>query len=393
MATHAAEIHAAPAPLGGRLVTPTTVILGLLSLAAAGVIVVRLIYGLGAVANINDGYPWGIWIAYDLVIGSALACGGFAVSILIYIFNKGEYHPLIRPAMVASLAGYTLAGASIFFDIGRYWNFWHIFWPGYINLGSVMFELAACMTAYVLVMWIEFSPALTERFGLPRVGRAVKKWTFLIVALGVVLPTMHQSSIGAMLIVFGTQIHPLWSTLWLPLLFLISCILMGYAMVIFEASLSSVGFTRPMEAQILSRLARYMAGLLVVYLVVRFADLAWRGALAQAFVPGLKSTMFWIENALYAAPLLLLATEASRRRPSRLFLSAVLMAAAGFVYRINCFLVGYDTGPGWHYFPSIWEVLFSVGLIAFEVLVYIIAVRTLPILPASPRAARATAAA
>jgi Ni/Fe-hydrogenase subunit HybB-like protein len=385
MASHAIS-HPAPAPLGGKLVTPTTIVLFLLSLAAAGVMAVRLVYGLGAVANINDGYPWGIWIAYDLVIGSALACGGFAISLLIYILNRGEYHPLIRPALLASLAGYTLAGVSIFFDIGRYWNFWHIMWPGYINVGSVMFELATCMSAYVLVMFVEFSPALTERFGLPRVGKAVKKWTFLVVALGIVLPTMHQSSIGAMIIVFGTQIDPLWRTINLPLLFLMSCILMGYAAVIFEACLSSMGFKRPMEVEILARLSKYMLGLLAGYLVVRFADLAWHGALGNAFVPGLKSTMFWLENALYVVPLVLLASARSRARPSRLFLAAVFMAAAGFVYRINCFLIGYDTGAGWHYFPSIWEVTFSVGIIAFEILAYIIAVRTLPILtPATER--------
>jgi Ni/Fe-hydrogenase subunit HybB-like protein len=385
MASHAIG-HPAPAPLGGKLVTPTTIVLFLLSLAAAGVMAVRLVYGLGAVANINDGYPWGIWIAYDLVIGSALACGGFAISLLIYILNRGEYHPLIRPALLASLAGYTLAGVSIFFDIGRYWNFWHIMWPGYINVGSVMFELATCMSAYVLVMFVEFSPALTERFGLPRVGKAVKKWTFLVVALGIVLPTMHQSSIGAMIIVFGTQIDPLWRTINLPLLFLMSCILMGYAAVIFEACLSSMGFKRPMEVEILARLSKYMLGLLAGYLVVRFADLAWRGALGNVFVPGLKATMFWVENALYVVPLVLLASARSRARPSRLFLAAVFMAAAGFVYRINCFLIGYDTGAGWHYFPSIWEVTFSVGIIAFEILAYIIAVRTLPILtPATER--------
>lgn len=382
MASHAIA-HPAPRPLGGPLVTPVTVVLALLTLAAGGVALVRLVYGLGAVANINDGYPWGIWIAYDLATGAALACGGFALSILVYILNKGEYHPLVRPAILASLLGYTLASISLFFDIGRYWNFWRIFWPGDANVTSTIFELGTCMTAYILVMCVEFAPVIAERFGLQRLTRRLGKALFIIAALGIVLPTMHQSSIGAMLIVFGAQIDPLWRTTMLPLLFLISCITMGYAMVIFEATLVSIGFKRPAETPMLARLSKYMAGLLAVYLVVRVADLTWRGAWGSAFEPGVKSLMFWIENALFAVPLALLATEAARHRASRLFLAAVCMALAGFLLRIDCFLVGYDTGAGWHYFPSIWEVVFTAGAISAEILVYIVAVRLLPILPAS----------
>jgi len=381
MASHAIA-HPAPAPLGGPLVTPATVVLALLALGAAGVGAVRLVYGLGAVANINDGYPWGIWIAFDLATGAALACGGFAMSILVYILNKGEYHPLVRPAILASLLGYTLASVSLFFDIGRYWNAWRIFWPADANTSSTIFELATCMTAYILVMFVEFSPALAERFGLRRLGARLGKVLFLVSALGIVLPTMHQSSIGAMLIVFGDQIDPLWRTMMLPLLFLISCITMGFAMVIFEGTLVSIAFRRPGETPMLMRLSKYMVGLLVVYLVVRFADLAWRGAWGHAFEPGLKGAMFWIENALFALPILLLATAESRGRPSRLFLGAVCMALAGCVLRIDCFLIGYDTGAGWHYFPSLWEVVFTAGAISAEILVYIVAIRLLPVLPA-----------
>lgn len=381
MASHAIA-HPAPAPVGGRLVTPTTVILFLLALGAAAVGAVRLVYGLGAVTNLNDGYPWGIWIAYDLATGAALSCGGFALAILVYILNKGEYHPLVRPALLASLLGYTLASVSLFFDIGRYWNGWRIFWPGDANITSTIFELGTSMTAYIGVMFIEFSPALMERFGWTRLRARLEKALFFLVALGIVLPTMHQSSIGAMLIVFGSQIDPLWRTILLPLLFLISCVTMGYAMVIFEATMVTIGFKRPAETPMLTRLSKYMLGLLALYLVVRFADITWRGAWGHAFEPGLKSLMFWLENALFAAPIAILWTARARGRASRLFLGAVCMALAGFLLRIDSFLIAYDTGEGWHYFPSFGEVTFTVGVIATEVLMYIVAVRLLPVLPA-----------
>lgn len=376
-----AHIHPAPAPLGGKLVTPTTIVLGILALIAVVLLGVRFVYGIGAVTNINDGYPWGIWIAYDVVIGSALACGGFSMALLVYIFNKGEYHPLVRPALLASMFGYTLAGLSVIFDLGRYWNFWHIFWPRYAQVNSVMFEVALCVSAYILVMWIEFTPAILEKFGMHDLRRKLNKALFFFIGLGVLLPTMHQSSLGSLLVVFGPQIHPLWQTPLLPLLFLISALTMGFSVVIFEACLSAVGFKRGMEIPILAKISRVMSFALVVYLIARFADLAVRGALPLAFTSGFQSVMFWVENVLYAVPIFILMQRNARTSPQKLFLSAVAMILAGFVYRINAYLIGYDTGPGWHYFPSLAEIMITVGLIAFEVLAYILFVRFLPVLP------------
>jgi Ni/Fe-hydrogenase subunit HybB-like protein len=371
----------AVAPLGGRLVTPVTVVLAGLTAIAGVILLIRFFFGLGAVTNINDGFPWGIWIAYDVMVGSALACGGYTMALLVYIFNRGEYHPLVRPALLASLFGYTLAGASVIFDLGRWWNVWHIFWPGYAQINSVMFEVAVCITAYILVMWIEFSPVFLEKLGMKDVKRKLNKLLFFFIALGVLLPSMHQSSLGSLLVVFGYQVHPLWQSVLVPLLYLITAILLGFAVVIFEASLVSVGFKRPGETSILARLSWIMYWVLAAYVVIRVADLVWRGALGTAFAPTIEALMFWIEMLAFVAPLVLLASEASRARASRLFVSAVLLMLGGFLLRINGYLVGYETGSGHHYFPSVPELLVTIGLIAFEVLAYIVFVRTLPVLP------------
>jgi len=386
------DAHPAPAPLGGKLITPWTVFLGLLSLIGLFFIGKRLIFGIGAVSNINDGYPWGIWMVYDLVIGAALSCGGFAMALVVYVFNKGRYHPLVRPALLASLFGYTLAATSLFFDLGRYWNFWHVFWPRYAQVNSVIFELAVCMTAYILVMWIEFTPTVMEKFGMYGLRKKLEKWLFFFIALGVLLPAMHQSSLGSMLVIFGEQIHPLWQTPVLPLLFLISCLAMGYSMVIFEASVSSVGFRRPLEMDIFSGVGQVLKWFLIAYLVARFGDLIWRGALGYAFVPGIRSVMFWIENILVVIPLVLLWTPRLRRNPQKLFLAAVAMALQGMIYRINCYFTAYVTGDGWNYFPSLPEMMVSLGFIAMEILAFIIVVRLLPVLPAQEPAPKAAAA-
>jgi len=388
MADHTAA-HA-PAPLGGKLVTPVTLCLGALSLAAGLVILVRFIYGLGAVTNLSDGYPWGIWIVYDVMVGSAFACGGYAMALLVYIFNKGEYHPLVRPALLASLFGYTLAALSVIFDLGRYWNMWHIFWPGYAQVNSVMFEVATCIALYVLVMWIEFSPAFLDKIGLGNAKKKISKLMFLFIGLGVLLPSMHQASLGSLLVIFGNQIHPLWqSNFMMPLEYLMTAVLLGFSVVVVEATLVSVGFKRPMETALLSRLAKFIWGLLLAYLVVRIGGLVMRGAIASAFHASLEAFCFWIEMILFIVPLALLAKPANRSNAGTLFAAAVLLMAGGFMLRVNGYLVGYQTGEGWHYFPSLPELIMTVGLISFEILAYITLVKLLPVLPAvKPAASR-----
>lgn len=373
--------HAAPAPLGGPLVTPTTITLALLAALAVVILGVRFVYGMGAVTNISDGQTWGIWVVYDVMIGSALACGGYVIAALVYIFNKGEYHPMVRPALLASLFGYTLAGISAAIDLGRYWNFWHVFWPGYAQLNSVMLEVALCVSTYILVMWIEFAPALLEKFGLHVAKKKLNKVLFFFIALGIVLPTMHQSSLGSMLIVLGYKVHPLWQTPIIPLLFLMTAVTTGFAVVIFECCLTSSGFNRMLELDLMSKLSRLMVWTVAAYVVIRFADLLLRGAVGGMFDSGLKSFMFWVEMTAFIVPLALLRNATMRNQPATLFVAAFSLMAGAFLLRINAYMVGYDSGAGWSYFPSVPEFMGSVGIIAIEILGYIVLVRYLPVLP------------
>jgi len=377
--------HAAPAPVGGNLVNVVTLTCGVLIALMLAILVVRFLFGLGAVTGINDGYPWGIWVVVDVVIGSAFACGGFSVAMLVYIFNKGEYHPLVRPALLASLFGYTLAAAGVIFDLGRWWNVWNMFWPGSINPNSVMFEVAVCITLYVIVMWIEFSPAFLEQLGKNDARRKLGRVMFFVIALGTVLPMMHQSSLGTLLVVMGVQIHPLWQTPLLPLLYLLTAITMGYAVVLFESCLTSSAYRRRLETHMLTPLAKIMLGFLVVFLVVRLGDLVVRGTLPKAFVPSVEALMFWLEIASFVAPLILIGAESNRRNPARLFLAGILLMLGGALLRLNGFLIGYETNVdgagGFTYFPTLAEVLVTAGMFAVEVLGYIIITRRFPVLP------------
>lgn len=380
--------HAAPAPVGGGLVNAATLICGALVMAMVAVLVARFIYGLGAVTHLNDGYPWGIWVVVDVVIGSAFACGGFSVAMLVYIFNKGQYHPLVRPALLASLFGYTLAGVGVLFDLGRFWNFWHIFWPGYANPNSVMFEVALCISAYIVVMWLEFSPVFLEKWGMAVEKQKLNKVLFVLVALGTLLPMMHQSSLGTLLVLLGGQINPLWQTPVIPLLYLLSAITMGYGVVLFESCVASSAQRQQIETHLLRPLAKVMLGMLVAFLVVRVGDLVVRGAIGHAFTASLAALFFWVEMTLFILPLWLVGADVQRRNPARLFVAGVSIMAAGALMRLNGMLIGYDTGPGWSYFPSVPELLVTLGMFATEVLGYILITRRFPVL--TPAAATVT---
>lgn len=373
--------HAAPAPVGGRILNPVTYVALTLIGVTLAVLLVRFLFGLGAVTNLNDGFPWGLWVVGDVVIGSAFACGGFSVAMLVYIFNRGEYHPLVRPALLASLFGYTLAGVGVIFDLGRWWNFWHILTPGYASPNSVMFEVAACISIYICVMWIEFSPTFLEQWGLHVQRKKLNKVMFFFIALGTVLPMMHQSSLGSLLVVLGVQIHPLWRTLALPLIYLLSAVTIGYAVVLFESCLAAAGYRRKLEMHILTPLSKVMLGLLCVFLAVRWGDLIVRGAWVEAFKPTLEAFMFWLENGCFVAPLFILGRESSRRNPARLFVGAILLMLGAVLLRINSYLIGYETGEGWHYFPSVPEMLVTLGMFAIEVFGYIAISRRFPVLP------------
>ena len=378
---HAAPAPSVPAPLGGNLVNAATLTCGVLIAIMAAVLLVRFFFGLGAVTNLNDGYPWGIWVVVDVVIGSAFACGGFSVAMLVYIFNRGEYHPLVRPALLASLFGYTLAGAGVIFDLGRWWNVWHMFSPWHVNVNSVMFEVAVCITLYIVVMWVEFSPTFLEKFGKVEAKRKLDKVLFFVIALGTVLPMMHQSSLGTMLVVMGIQIHPLWNTPLQPLLYLLTAITMGYAVVLFESCVAATAYRRKIEMHLLTPLSKVMLGFLAAYLVVRLGDVVVRGALPRAFAVTLEAVMFWLETACFVAPLILIGSEEKRRNPAKLFVAGMSLMLGGALLRINGFLVGYQTGDGFNYFPAPTELMVTLGMFAVEVIGYIVITRRFPVLP------------
>jgi len=367
-------------PVGGKVFTGPFLFFLVITLIGIFFLAKRFMFGIGAVSNMNDGFPWGIWITYDVVVGTAFACGGYSMALLVYVFNNGEYHPLVRPALLASMFGYTLAGVSVFIDIGRYWHIYNVFLPWFTNFNSILLEVALCIAAYIAVLWIEFSPAFME--AKTGTKSRVNKILIFFIALGILLPTMHQSSLGSLMILAGKKLSPLWWTPALPLIFLISAITMGYTVVIFESTLSALGFKRPFETDILAKLSLVIPILLVILLVVRFGDLLIRGQLGLAFSGNLQGNMFLLENLLHILPLVILASATNRKSAKMLFLAACSLMLGGLLFRFNTYLIGFDPGTGWHYFPAIGEQFITYAIISAEILLYMIFVKKLPVLPA-----------
>ncbi len=369
-------------PTNGRIFTLPFVFLMLIFAVGVYFMVQRFfITGMGGVSNLNGGYAWGIWVIYDVVIGTAFACGGYALALTVYVMNKGQYHPLIRPALLASLLGYAMGGFSAFFDMGRFWQFYEIFLPWNWNFNSVMLEVALCVTAYILVLFIEFLPVFLERIGAKWLLKVLNKVLFLIIALGILLPTMHQSSLGSLLIAMGHKVDPLWQvSQFQPLLAIISAVIMGFSIVVFEASLTTAGMRQPSETPLLAGLGKIILWLLSGFVVIRLVILIAQGKLGMILAGDLSSVIFIAEMALFVIPIVLLSSERARHNSGLLLIAAVTMLLGGAAYRLDAFLVTYNPGPGFSYFPTAPEIMITLGILALELMLYLVIVKRLPVL-------------
>jgi Ni/Fe-hydrogenase subunit HybB-like protein len=395
-----------PAPLKGRsnvpFVTPGVIVLAVLAACALATLAVRLIFGLGAVTNLDDQYPWGIWIGIDVACGVALAAGGFMTAFLAHVLHIERFHPVVRPALLTAAIGYTFAGLGVAVDLGRYYNIWHVLMPSMWQGNSALFEVGMCVMIYLTVLYIEFLPIVCERFmgrvslpgpfrflngfveGLLRVAdRTLSRVMSVFIIAGVVLSCAHQSSLGTLMAIAPTKLHPLWHTPVLPLLFLLSAFAVGLAMVIFEGILASRSLKRPYEMHVLSPLGRFIPFLLTIYLGAKVVDLVNRGGMRLLFEPTAQTVMFWIEIVVgVIAPIFLLMSHGLRRRPGWLFASAAMVVFGVALNRINVFVVGYT--PPYaesRYVPAWTEIMLTVGFISLIVLLYRAWVWTFPVLP------------
>jgi Ni/Fe-hydrogenase subunit HybB-like protein len=354
-----------------------------LVLMAAGIYAtfVRFTRGLGQTTNLSDQFPWGIWVGFDVLCGVMLAAGGFTLTAAVHIFTLKRLQPIVRPTVLTAFLGYLLVSLALMFDLGRPYRIWH---PLIMrNPHSVMFEVAYCVMLYTTVLALEFSPIVLERFHLHKAVKIIHGAVIPLVIGGVLLSTLHQSSLGSLYLIMPEKLHPFWYSPLLPVFFFISAIAVGLAMTIFESSLSSKYFGRELEIGILRELGRVLVVVLCVYAVLRFEDLFHRGVLGKMLQPSYEMTLFWLELSLaLIGPLILLSMRRVRNSSNGLYVAAVLVLLGFITNRLNVSITGLESSAGVHYVPRWTELAITVAITASGFAVFSLAVKYLPIFPA-----------
>jgi Ni/Fe-hydrogenase subunit HybB-like protein len=322
----------------------------------------RVFYGLGGSTNLSDKFPWGLWIAFDVMCGVGLAAGGFTLVAMVHIFNVEKYKPILRPAILTAFLGYSLVVVGLLYDLGRPDRLWHplVMW----NPHSVMFEVAWCVTLYTTVLFLEFLPVVLEKFGLHKPLAWIHKISVPLMILGVLLSTLHQSSLGTLFLIVPEKLYPLWYSPILPLLFYVSAIAVGLAMTIFESWHSSRAFGRALELPLLMSMGRVLAVVLSVYLWIRFLDLSHRHVFGLLTQNRIETWLFALEIALLVVPTVLLYQQAVRSSPGRLYACAVMVVFGFIANRLNVGTTGLEAGSGTHYIPRWSEVAVTLSIVA-----------------------------
>lgn len=384
-----------------RFFTPGVWVVTAVAIIGAAALAARFVVGLGAVTNLSDAYPWGLWIAIDVACGVALAAGGFTTAFVAHLLHREQFHPLVRPALLTAMIGYTFVALGVMTDLGRFWAMWHVMLPWMWQGNSVLFEVAICVMTYLTVLYIEFLPIVCERFigrvrlpgPLARLDRSVDRMLRVLdagigrvmtvfIILGVVLSCMHQSSLGTLMVIAGPKLHPLWQSPMLPMFFLLSAFAVGFSMVIFESLLASRSLGLEPEIDALARLASFIPVLLGIYAAAKVIDLLNRGAVGSLVQPTPAAGLFMLEFiGGVVLPFALLMRQRLRHSPRGLLTAASLVIFGVIANRLNVFLLAYTpTIEGERYYPAFAEVAVTAGFIAMIVLIYRFIVLNFPVI-------------
>jgi Ni/Fe-hydrogenase subunit HybB-like protein len=372
----------------------------LIALMTAGVLsaLARYAYGISAISDLSNAYPWGFWISFDLYCGVALGSGAFTIVAIVEIFDLQEFRPLVRPSVLTGMLGYLMVIIALLVDLGQPLRIWHMII--YQNHTSILLEVGICVMLYTTVLLIEFSPVVFEGLKKNKIAHTIHKYSFPFVLLGVVLSTLHQSSLGSLLIIERYKLHPLWWTPILPVMFFVSAVNVGLGMIVLESSLSAHAFGKGLETDLLKKLAKVDVFVLLVYLLLKFGELAWTGELHLLFTSGLMSVLFWGEIIIgVLIPIALFSQKAQRLNPRALLIGAIFVVFGLVLNRFNVSWFGITHADPLSYiptfmskvdyFPTLPEVAVSIGIVSAGVLAFNLAAKYLPVFEYDSHAAHA----
>ncbi len=363
--------------------TPTTMILLLIMAAGGTILIYRLMAGLGAVTNLNDRFPWGIWIGLDVLGGVAMAAGGFLIAGAVYILNMNKYKPIVRAAILNAFFGYLLAAMAITFDIGLPWNVWHptVMW----QIHSVMWIVAIHVVLYTSTLATESSPMFFEKLKMEKAAKFIERMIIPVVLFGVLLSTLHQSSLGAVFLIAPKKLSSLWYSSLMPTLFLSSAVMMGLSMVSFETILSIRVFKHTPDMDILSGLARGTLIATIIYFAMKLWVLAKGPGLSAPFNGTMEANMYLLEMSIgVIIPLFLLLNKSIRENIKSIFYVNILVISGVLLNRLNVSIFGVyrdASARGDSYFPSWMEIVVTLAFISFSIFGFKVAAKYLRVFP------------
>ncbi len=352
-----------------------TLILGFLSLLGLVLVVYRWINGLGMTTGLSDGRGWGLWISFDVLCGIALAAGAFSVAGTVYILHLKEFYPILRPTVLTGFLGYALAAFAISVDLGFPQRIYYMLYNW--NIHSPLFEVGWCVMIYATVLALELSPIVFEKFNMKAPLKIIRSITIPLVILGIVLSTMHQSSLGTLFILMPHRVHPLWYSSIMPILFFISAVAAGLAMVIVESTWSFFGLKHKLETKLLAKIARVIPFVLAIYAVARFAEIIISGDGIYLFTGDKYSILFWVEILINVIiPIVLFSLPGVRKKPMQMFSTALLVVFGLLLNRFNVSLVAFSAGA---YAPTWIEIFVTIGMVSIGAFVFALASHYLPV--------------
>jgi len=372
----------------------TRALLFFAALAAVGLTLalVRFFSPLGPFSGMNDAYAWGIWKTFNVMTLTAIGSAPLAVGMAAWVFNRQKLHMVMRTALVSGFLFYATGLIALGFDVGRMWNFYWIALPWRWNAESAMLEICFCMPVYCFFfLAFENLPLVLERFyytGTNRTRALLRLWAprlrriypFMLIG-AYVFPLMHQSSLGGLMLLAGNKVHPLWQTPFLPFLYLLAAGLCGLGFVTFLLLIACLRYSRPLDVGVLGELGNLLSGGCFLFLAVRFGDLVWRGQLHTAFALDKMSLLFLFETALILVPAVALRSRVVRETPRSLLNMATLACLGGLLYRFIPTTIAFHPAAHSSYFPSLPELLMTVGYISLGILAFALAVKYFAVLP------------
>jgi len=353
----------------------TKLVLWLITGFAAAVGLNRFIFGLGATTNLTDSTPWGLWIGFDVMGGVALAGGGFVLTAIFYIMKREEFQPFVRPAVLTAFLGYLAVIFGLMFDLGLPWNIWHmiIYW----NPNSPLFEVGWCVMLYTTVLLLEFSPVPLEDYSrYAKIRNFLMRFRFLFILLGIMLSTLHQSSLGSLFLIMPFKLHPLWYSNILPVQFFISAIALGLMMVSLESLVSHWLYRRKPETGLVAKLGKAAVWVLATYFIVKMIDLILAGELAMITDGSWES---------YLIPIIIFAVPRFRQNNKAQWIGSFMVVFGMLFNRINIGGLTMLSVTGDSYTPSWMEITISLGVVSAAALVFLFALEKFHIWELKPQ--------